>query len=388
MQRLVILLVLLILFLVGWSAFTRTTPNFANLFNPPSNQQIGDGGTVKVVSEESVVIDVVKNVGPSVVTIAGELTEEALQESDPFSIFGFPSPRRELNEPENIGSGFIIDSNGTVVTNKHVVSDTGIRYSVVTKDEKRYDVQNIYRDPLNDIAIIKIDPGQNPGTPFPPVKMGDSSKIQVGQLAIAIGTPLGEFDNSVTTGVVSGVGRGITAGSFFEGFVEQLDNVIQTDAAINPGNSGGPLLDSSGSVIGVNTAVSQNGENLGFALPINLIKDSLRHFNETGQFNRPYLGVAYRMVSRDLSLQNEIPEGAFVQTVVENSAADKAGILEGDIITRFDNKNVRAESSELSQLISARKVGDRVSVVVYREDANGQGRNTTLQVTLETAPSQ
>ena len=357
-------------------------------FNPPDDQRSGELGSVKVVSEESVVIDVVKNVGPSVVTIAGELTEEAVETDDPFSIFGFPAPRRELNRPENIGSGFIIDSNGTIVTNKHVVSDTGIKYSVVTKDEKRYEVQNIYRDPLNDIAIIKVNPQQNPGTQLPPVKMGDSSKIQVGQLAIAIGTPLGEFNNSVTTGVVSGVGRGITAGSFFEGFVEQLDNVIQTDAAINPGNSGGPLLDSSGSVIGVNTAVSQNGENIGFALPINLIKDSLRHFNETGQFNRPYLGVAYRMVSRDLSLQNEIPEGAFVQTVVENSAADKGGIQEGDIITKFDNKNVRANSSELAQLISAKKVGDTVSVVVYREDENGQSQNVTLQITLETAPSQ
>lgn len=388
MRRLLLLLLILILFLVGWSLLTKTTPNLSNLFHIPDRQltpKIDEN--VRIVSEESVVIEVVKNVGPSVVTIAGEFTGSTAEE-DPFSIFGFPSQREELNEPENIGSGFIIDSEGTIVTNKHVVSDADIKYTVVTKDEKRYDVQNIYRDPLNDIAIIKIDPQQNPGQPLPPVKLGDSSKIQVGQLAIAIGTPLGEFNNSVTTGVVSGVGRGITAGSFFQGFVEQLDNVIQTDAAINPGNSGGPLLDSSGNVIGVNTAVSQNGENIGFALPINLIKDSLRHFNETGQFNRPYLGVAYRMVSRDLSLQNEIPEGAYVQTVVANSAAVKGGILEGDIITQFDGKNVRSETSELAQLIADKKVGDTVQVVVWREGENGEGRNVTLQVTLETAPSQ
>ena len=394
MRRLIILVILLILFLVGWSALTKTYPSLTTILNKQqASQPIGSNESVRVVPEESVVINVVKSTGDSVVTIAGESTQQSssqIDPNDPFSIFGFPSQQRQSTptEPENIGSGFVVSTDGTIVTNKHVVSDTDIKYSVVTKDEKKYDVKNIYRDPLNDIAIIKIDPNQNPGQALQPVKMGDSSKIQVGQLAIAIGTPLGEFNNSVTTGVISGVGRGITAGSPFEGFVEQLDNVIQTDAAINPGNSGGPLLDSSGNVVGVNTAVSQNGQNIGFALPINLIKDSLKNFNETGQFNRPYLGVAYRMISRDLSIQNDIPEGAYVQTVVQGSSADKGGIQEGDIITKFDGTKLQSKTAELAQLIARKKVGDRIAVTVWREDANGSGKSIDLQVTLESAPQQ
>jgi len=394
MRRLIILVILLILFLVGWSMLTKTYPNLSAVLNRQQSisQSIGSEEKVRVVPEESVVINVVKSTGDSVVTIAGESTQSSQQidPNDPFSIFGFPPQQRQSTptEPENIGSGFVVSTDGTIVTNKHVVSDTDIKYSVVTKDEKKYDVKNIYRDPLNDIAIIKIDTNQNPGQSLQPVKMGDSSKIQVGQLAIAIGTPLGEFNNSVTTGVISGVGRGITAGSPFEGFVEQLDNVIQTDAAINPGNSGGPLLDSSGNVIGVNTAVSQNGQNIGFALPINLIKDSLKNFNETGQFNRPYLGVAYRMISRDLSIQNDIPEGAYVQTVVDGSSAAKGGIQEGDIITKFDGTKLQSKTAELAQLIARKKVGDRIAVTVWREDANGSGKSIDLQVTLESAPGQ
>ena len=192
----------------------------------------------------------------------------------------------------------------------------------------------------------------------------------------------------MTTGVISGLGRGITAGSVYEGFVEQLDNVIQTDAAINPGNSGGPLLNSNGEVIGVNTAVSQSGQNIGFALPINAVKDSLKNFNETGQFNRPYLGVAYRMITRELSVQNELPEGAYVQTVVPDSAADKAGIKPGDIITKFDGKDVRARSSELASLISKKKVGDTATLIIWREDENGNGKEITTTVTFEAAPEQ
>jgi serine protease Do len=223
------------------------------------------------------------------------------------------------------------------------------------------------------------------------VVLGDSSKLQVGQLAIAIGTALGEFNNTVTTGVVSGLGRGVIAGSVFEGYVEQLDNVIQTDAAINPGNSGGPLLDSRGQVIGVNTAVSQSGQNIGFALPINVIKESLDNFNETGQFNRPYLGVAYQIIPPDVAKRNNVPEGALVQTVVEGSAADAAGIQEGDIITEFDGKEVKEETSELSRLISQKKVGDRVQIKLYRDpdlEDTDEGSEVTVTATLATAPEE
>ncbi len=213
--------------------------------------------------------------------------------------------------------------------------------------------------------------------------MGDSSNLQVGQFAIAIGTALGAFKNTVTTGVISGLGRGITAGGQFQGDVEQLDNVIQTDAAINPGNSGGPLLNSSEQVIGVNTAIAQNGQNVGFALPINVIKNSLKNFNETGQFNRPYLGVVYKIISRDFAILNNIVEGAYVQKVVSGSPADKAGIQKGDIISKIDGVRIQEGKEELAKIISEKKVGDAVTITILRDD-----RSIDIKVTLETTPSQ
>lgn len=389
MRRLTVLIVILIAILGLASLANRFFPDLTESLNQ-GKPSVLNNDRLRISSEENVIIDTVKRVGPSVVTIAAASDQARLFDGeDPFSIFGIPSQRQSPNprEPQNIGSGFIVSSDGIIVTNKHVVSDAGNKYSVVTTDEKRYDVERIYRDPLNDIALLKINPGQHTGWELKPVTLGDSGRLQVGQIAIAIGTALGEFNNTVTTGVISGLGRGITAGSFYEGFVEQLDNVIQTDAAINPGNSGGPLLNAKGEVIGVNTAVSQSGENIGFALPINTVKDSLKNFNETGKFNRPYLGVAYRMISRELSVHNEFPEGAYVQTVVPGSAADKAAIKPGDIIIKFDGKDVRARSSELASLISKKKVGDTARLTIWREE-NGNGKEMTVNVTFEAAPEQ
>ncbi len=340
---------------------------------------------VRIVSEESVVIDVVKRVGPSVVTIAAQTRQRSLFEDDPFSFFEKP---RQSTEPQNIGTGFIVSDDGLIVTNKHVVSERGISYLVVTTNEKRYKVERVYRDPLNDIAIIKIDPGEN-DEKLQVVELGDSSKLQVGQHVIAIGTALGEFNNTVTTGVISGLGRGIVAGSYFEGFAERLDDVIQTDAAINPGNSGGPLLNSGGQVIGVNTAVSQSGQNIGFALPINVIKESLKNFNETGQFNRPYLGISYQMISREAALQNDLPEGAYIRGVIEGSAAEKAGLEIGDIITEVDGQKLQAEKRELAEVISNKKVGDTLTLTVWREGENvGEGDTFEVKARLEAAPEE
>jgi serine protease Do len=213
--------------------------------------------------------------------------------------------------------------------------------------------------------------------------LGDSANLEVGQFVVAIGTALGEFNNTVTTGVISGLGRGITAGDQFAGFVERLDNVIQTDAAINPGNSGGPLVDSSGKVIGITSAIAQNGQNIGFALPINILKDSLASFNQHGQFNRPYLGVAYKMITKDVALLNNVVAGAYVQTVVAGSPAEKAGIQTGDIIVKLDGKIVDSDTGELSNLIADKKINDTISITVWR---NGQTLN--LKATLTTAPNQ
>ena len=199
---------------------------------------------------------------------------------------------------------------------------------------------------------------------------------------VAAGTPLGEFRGTVTKGIVSGVGRGITTGSPYEGYVERVDDVIQTDAAINPGNSGGPLVNSGAQVIGVNTAVASGAENIGFAIPINVIKEALDNFNKTGVFSRPYLGVSYQMIGRELSILNYLPEGAYVREVVEGSPADKAGIKQGDIIMKFDGKRIAGDNG-LAQLISKKKIGDSVDLSVFREK-----KTIDLKATLESTPNQ
>lgn len=390
MRKLLVLVALLLILAGIGSGIRQYSPDLTDFLRSigVSTPNLG-GERVRVVSEESVVIDVVKKVGPSVVTVAATSQVPEIDQNDPFSFFGFPSfNRRTRPETQNIGSGFILSKDGIVVTNKHVVSDIEAKYTVITASEKKYTVEKIFRDPLNDVAILKVNPDENKGVKLIPVSLGDSSKLQVGQMAIAIGTPLGEFNNSVTKGIVSGLGRGIVAGSLFEGFVEKLDDVIQTDAAISPGNSGGPLLNSSGQVIGVNTAVSQNGENLGFALPINLVKDRMKAFNQSGQFNRPYLGVSYKMIPRQLALQNDVPEGAYVQAIVKDSPADKAGIKEGDIIITIDGVKIDERKNELGKALGKKKVGQSITVGIWREDENGKGSAEEVKVVLGNATEQ
>jgi S1-C subfamily serine protease len=360
----------------NWSFIERfiTIPNH-NFAQLPGSEN------VRVINEESVVIDVVDKASPSVVTVGVTQTRRLgdIFEIDPFDPFS-PFRRRPGQTQQieqDIGSGFIVSSDGLIITNKHVVSDTEVQYRVITKDDTTYDAAKIYRDPSNDLAIIKINPQS--GKTLSPVTLGDSDQIKVGQTAIAIGTALGEFRHTVTVGVISGMGRGITAGSPFEGFVERLDNVIQTDAAINPGNSGGPLLNSSGQVIGVNTAVSSNAENVGFAIPINVVKDALSNFNATGHFNRPYLGVRYRIVTRDLSVLNTIPEGAYILEVIENSPAQRAGLLAEDIVIEIDGQKISSET-ELGTIIGTRKVGDVISLRVWRNESE-----ITLKATLSSS---
>jgi len=332
----------------------------------------------RVLTEESVVIEVAEEVSPSVVTVGITKTQRVLDlfEWDPFmDPFGFfRSPKsREEKIKQDIGSGFIVSADGLIVTNKHVVADTQAKYRIITKDDEEYEVKKIYRDPVNDLAILKID-----ASGLKPVELGDSDKLKVGQFVIAIGTALGQFRHTVTTGVISGLGRGITAGSPFEGYVERLDNVIQTDAAINPGNSGGPLLNSVGQVIGVNVAVAAEGQNIGFALPINLVKESLANFEKTGSFERPFLGVRYRMISQDLALLNDVPQGAYIVEVVEDSPADKAGIKESDIITKLDGKSVREKDGGLAKLIAEKKIGETIRLTIWRD-----GEQKEVVATLE-----
>lgn len=333
----------------------------------------------EIVDEESVVTKVVEQATPSVVTVS--ISKIKVLNSDPFSNFDFfgnwfnvPRSEPETQKVEqDIGSGFVISADGLIVTNKHVVGDTSAKYRVVIGKDQVVEVKDIYRDPANDLAILKVDKSD-----LIPVKLGDSDKLKVGQSVIAIGTALGEFRSTVTTGVISGLGRGIVAGSPFEGS-EKLDNVIQTDAAINPGNSGGPLFNSSGEVIGVNVAVSQSGQNIGFALPINIVKSSISNFKTTGEFDRPYLGVSFQMISKQAALLNEVPMGAYVQEVIVGSPAEKAGVKDGDIITAIDDNKLNSDNAvPLANYVNNKKIGDEIVLRIWREN-----KEMELRVRLE-----
>jgi len=335
-------------------------------------------GERQIVREESIVTSVVKDASESVVTIAVTKQQSPSINDfflDPFGMFSIPQQQEPETVQQDIGSGFVVDKSGLIVTNKHVVADSSAKYKVILKDNTEINVDKIYRDPSNDLAILKVE------AQLKPLTLGTSENLEVGQFVIAIGTALGEFRETVTTGVISGLGRGIQAGNQFGGFVEQLDNVIQTDAAINPGNSGGPLLDTQARVIGVNAAVAAQAQNIGFAIPINVVKDSLNNFFQTGEFNRPFLGIRYRMIPKETALLNDVPEGALVVEVINGSSAATSGIQQNDIITKFDGTEVKAEKGGLATMIAKKKVGDTISVELWRD-----GSMQTVSLKLQAAP--
>lgn len=322
----------------------------------------------RILTEESIVIDVAERVSPSVVTVSVQTPKRRILEISPFGGF---SSRVEGGTPQDIGTGFIVSDDGLIITNKHVVSEDAT-YKVVTKDGQEFEVTQISRDPSNDIAVIKINASN-----LTPVELGDSGNLKVGQFVIAIGTALGAFRHTVTTGVISGLGRGITAGSIYQGFVERLDDVIQTDAAINPGNSGGPLLNSAGQVIGVNVAVASDAQNVGFALPINVVKDALNQYKETGKFaSKPYLGVEYQMIPKDTAILNNVPQGAYVVNVVEGSPAASSGIVPEDIVTKMGGEELTEENT-LADVIVKRQSGEKVDLEIWRN-----GETLTLSAIL------
>ncbi len=376
MKRLLGLLALLFILLVVGNKYNLIEVS-DDVFNKKPTKTLDDLVTPKnnvkqtITTEESAVIKSIEQSLPSVVTI-GISKKRSTQDSfqlnplDPFNPFKrVPGETQQIEQ--NIGSGFVITDDGFIITNKHVVADTEATYKVITADKKEYSVETIARDPLNDLAVLKIK-----ANGLKPLPLGDSTNLKLGQFVIAIGTPLGEFTNSVTSGIVSGLGRGITAGSPFENFVERLDNVIQTDAAISPGNSGGPLINLKGEAIGVNTAVSQEGSNIGFAIPIDVVRGLLKNFNkDKGAIERPFLGVRYKIIDRENAILNKIPEGAYIIDVVDGSPSDKAGIEPEDIITEFDGKKVTGDSEQtLQKMIASHKIGDRVKVKIYRNNKN------------------
>lgn len=364
---------LIIVMLLGFG-FTRLvqTGKLKMDWTPFPKVQTTTQETRTLVKEEGAVVDAVETSSPSVVAIG--VTQRIVNPFDPTAL-----PR---NQQSTIGTGFIVSDSGVIVTNRHVVADTNANYTVVTKDGQKLEVERIYRDASLDLALIKTKQ-----TGLKPLKIGDSSKLKVGQTAIAIGNALGRFSNTVTTGVVSGLGRTIGAGDPFSGQTELLDDLIQTDAAINPGNSGGPLLNSAGEVIGVNVAVSESAQNIGFAVPINSVKPVIDEFVANGKISRAFLGVSYRLITRDLALLNEVPQGAYIQEVMPDSPAQKAGIEPGDIITKIEGKAINDQNA-ISELIRTKKVGDKVNIEYWRGTDDNKGETKMVEATLEEVPNQ
>lgn len=334
-----------------------------DLETPPANDESFIPSKIKVVEEQDAVIEVVSKATPSVVSI---IRKESY--FDPF--------KGPIYANDSIGTGFVVDAkNGIVLTNRHVVDLGKAEYSVIFGEgEKSYDVKNIYKDPVNDFAILKLDVIE--GEILSELKLGDSANLKVGQTVIAIGNVLGQFGNSVTKGIVSGLGRAITARSSIYGDGETIEDVIQTDAALNPGNSGGPLLDINGLVIGINVAVSEGANNVGFTIPINAIKPVIDQFNRDGKITRPFLGVGIYMITNEIAKSQSLPVGAYVQEVVKESPADKAKIKVGDIILKIGEVRINNENS-LPKVISSLPIDTPIDVLLHRE-----GREFTVTVRL------
>jgi len=326
-----------------------------------------------IVQENSAVVDVAKKVSPAVVSITSKAVAN-----------GFFGTSQQV---EGAGTGMIVDSNGLILTNRHVVDDTTANYTVVMSNGKSYPATVVSRDTVNDLAFVRIS-----ASGLPTVELADSGTVTVGQEVVAIGNALGQFQNTVTEGIVSGLSRGVTAGddSGITGSSEQLQNLFQTDAAINPGNSGGPLVNLEGQVVGINTAVAgQGSQNIGFAIPINDAKPLISSVKSTGKIVRAYLGVRYVALDQQTAQANNLPvsDGAWVQAagdqnsgVMPGSPADKGGVKDGDIITKVNDDTIDSTHS-LQSLIGKHKPGDRVTLTVNRN-----GKTMTLGVTLQEAP--
>jgi serine protease Do len=322
-----------------------------------------------LVKEDSAVISVAKEVSPSVVSIT----------TNSSSVDFFGQSQTEASS----GTGIILKSDGLILTNKHVV-EGGESFTVITSDGKEYsDAKVVAKDPSNDIAFLKIA-----AKDLVAAKLGDSSKVQVGQRVIAIGNALGQFQNTVTTGVISGKSRPITATG--GNGTESLQNLFQTDAAINPGNSGGPLVNIAGEVIGINTAVAGDGaENIGFAIPINEAKKDIATVAQSGKITRAYLGVRYVAVTQDIAARNNILAkaigGALISgegSVLSGSPADKAGVQAGDVIIRLNDTDLN-ENNSLASTIGKFEVGETIKVTLLRD-----GKERVLKVKLAEAPAQ
>jgi len=331
------------------------------------------------LQESSAVIDAAKKVSPAVVSVTANA-----QVTD---FYGNTS-----NQEISGGTGFIITSDGLIITNKHVVSDTTAQYKVVLNDGTVYNATVQARDPLNDLAVLKISASN-----LPTVELGTSDDLQIGQSVIAIGNALGQFNNSVTYGIVSAKNRTLSdvGDDSTAGTSENLSDLIQTDAAINPGNSGGPLVNMAGEVVGIDTAIASTDTGggsvgLGFAIAIDSIKSVINSVRTTGTIVRPYLGVRYLPITKNVETADNlsVDYGALVQgdatnpAIVPGSPAAAAGIQAGDIILQINSDQVNSDHP-LTDLLQKYNVGDKLSVVILRG-----GKQQTLSVTLAQLPNE
>ena len=322
-------------------------------------------------TQEQKIIDIVKENSPSVVSVVAykdvPVYEQTYQQDFFFII---PKLEQKGTERQQVGAGtgFIVSSDGLILTNKHVVSDKEAEYVVIMTDNKEYNAKVLARDPVQDLAIMKIEGGNS----FKPLKLGSVDDIQIGQTVIAIGNALGRFQNTVSVGVISGLGRTIVAtGPDFA--TEKLEDIIQTDTAINRGNSGGPLINLKGEVVGINTAVSTEGENIGFAISIDKAKRSIEQVKTLGRISYPYMGVRYIILNKEISKARdiEVDYGALIvgdnePAVVDGSPAQKAGIKEGDIILEINGEKI-TENNSLAKIISKYNPFESLNLKILRD---------------------
>ena len=320
------------------------------------------------IEESSAIIDAVKKVSPAVVSIVSK--------SQSQNIFG------NIVQQEGGGTGFIITNDGLILTNKHVISDSSATYSVVLADGKTYDAKIQSIDPLNDLAVIKVE-AKN----LPVVELGDSDQLVVGQWSVAVGNALGKFQNTVTVGVISAKERKIEASDSSRNNTENLQGMLQIDAAINYGNSGGPLVNLEGQVVGINTAVASNAQNISFAIPINSAKKAIDSIKKTGKIVRPYLGICYLPITPDIAKANNLKydygvivvrgNGLNQVAVIPGSPADKAGIVENDIVLEINEEKINNDNS-LSTLIQKYNIDETVTLKISHA-----GEEKSVKVTLQ-----
>jgi len=328
------------------------------------------------MKQKSPIVEIAKKVCPAVITI---VISKDLPKVEGFYFMPFegesiilPKFKVGENEPTKIGggSGFIVSKNGYVLTSAHVVTDKEADYTVILEPEKKYPAKILARDPINDIAILKIN-GKN----FPYLKLGDSNKIQLGEEVVAVGNPLGEFQDTLSAGIISGMSRLIQARNNFTQELQRLRGLIQTDAAINPGNSGGPLVNMKGEVIGINTAAVMGAQNIGFAIPINYAKKDLKEVKKYGKLKIPFLGIKYVLLNKEMAEKNKLPidYGALIvreswgeSAIIKDSPADKAGLKEFDIILEMKNEKITPENP-LADILQKCQIDQEIELKILRE---------------------